>query len=105
MASLADSDFTVTVHVPLLESTSESVLSPLVPLNATCFDIDGSSALGRSFAVRDINCDLEVLVDHTLEYELTIGHCIDSCKWDDKGGSLLITATNGHLWCFDFSSK
>jgi len=49
--------------------------------------------------------ELEVLVDHTLEYELTIGNCIDSCRWDAKGNTLVITTTNGHLWCFEFSDK
>ena len=49
--------------------------------------------------------ELEVLVDHTLEYELTIGNCIDSCRWDAKGNTLVITTTNGHLWCFGFSDK
>lgn len=48
--------------------------------------------------------ELEVLVDHTLEYELTIGNCIDGCRWDDSGNSLVVTATNGYLWCFDFSA-
>jgi hypothetical protein len=48
---------------------------------------------GVKVIVRD-GGDLEVLVDHTLEYELTIGHCIDSCKWDDKGNALLITAVS-----------
>jgi len=59
---------------------------------------------GVKVIVREQN-ELEVLVDHTLEYELTLGNCIDSCKWDDKGASLVITATNGYLWCIDFSQK
>jgi WD40 repeat protein len=46
--------------------------------------------------------DLEVLVDHTLDYELTTGKCLDSCKWDESGTRVVITATNGHLWCYDF---
>lgn len=29
--------------------------------------------------------ELEVLVDHTLEYELSIGNCIESCRWDENG--------------------
>jgi hypothetical protein len=49
--------------------------------------------------------ELEVLVDHTLEYELSVGNCIDTCHWDDNGNVLVVTATNGYLWCFDFSSK
>ena len=52
-----------------------------------------------------VGCGWQVLVDHTLEYELTIGNCIDSCRWDEKGNSLVITATNGYLWCFEFTAK
>lgn len=46
--------------------------------------------------------DLEVLIDHTLEYELTVGHCINHCGWDDTGNGLVMTSTDGYLWCFDF---
>ena len=45
-----------------------------------------------------------MLVDKSLDYELTLGQCIDSCRWDDKGEKLLITATNGFLWCHEVSS-
>jgi len=45
--------------------------------------------------------ELEVLVDSTLDYTLTIGHCIDSVQWDADGHTLCVTATNGHLWAYD----
>ena len=48
--------------------------------------------------------ELEVLVDHTLDYELSIGNCLETCKWDDSGNTLLITSTDGYVWCFDFSN-
>ena len=50
------------------------------------------------------DAELEVLVDHTLEYELSIGNCIEHCRWDENGNSLVVTATDGYLWCFDFSN-
>ena len=85
---------------------------------------------GVKVITRD-GADLEVLVDHTLEYaplstslgdtwhalltpvalvprgryELSIGNCIDSCRWDSDGSHLVITATNGYLWCFEFQTK
>lgn len=59
---------------------------------------------GVKVIVRDGN-ELDVLIDHTLEYELAVGHCIDRCQWDDVGNSLVITATNGHLWCFQITKK
>ena len=58
---------------------------------------------GVKVIVRD-GTELEVLIDHTLEYELSIGNCIDNCRWDEKGDALVITATNGYLWCFEFSA-
>ena len=48
--------------------------------------------------------ELEVLIDHTLDYELSIGNCIDHCRWDDKGQALLITATDGYCWCVEFAN-
>ena len=59
---------------------------------------------GIKVIVRE-NTDLEVLVDQTLEYELSIGNCIDSCRWDETGAALAITATNGYAWCFEFTNK
>ena len=53
---------------------------------------------------RDNPSDLEVLVDHTLEYELTIGNCISSCCWDDRGDAVAITSTNGYVWAFEFEA-
>jgi hypothetical protein len=47
--------------------------------------------------------ELEVLVDHTLEYELSVGNCIETCRWDAEGNSLMVSSTDGYLWCFDFS--
>jgi len=58
---------------------------------------------GFKVMVRD-GAELEVLVDHNLEYELSIGNCIESCRWDDTGNSLVVTSTDGYLWCFDFSN-
>ena len=49
---------------------------------------------------RDGN-ELEVLIDHTLEYELTVGNCIKDCRWDERQRLLV---TNGYLWCFDFQT-
>ena len=49
--------------------------------------------------------ELEVLVDHQLEYQLSVGHCIETCRWDPSGNSLLVTSTDGFLWCFDFSVR
>ena len=57
----------------------------------------------RQVITRDGN-ELEVLIDHTLEYELTVGNCIKDCRWDESGNALLVTATNGYLWCFDFQT-
>lgn len=48
--------------------------------------------------------ELEVLVDHTLEYSLSVGNCIDHCGWDAAGNALVITATNGYVWCFEFNA-
>ena len=59
---------------------------------------------GLKVITRD-GAELEVLVDHTLDYELTIGNCIDNCRWDDIGNHLVITATNGYMWCFEFLAK
>ena len=59
-------------------------------------------ALIPQVIVRD-GAELEVLVDHTLEYELSIGNCIDSCAWDAAGNALIVTSTDGHLWAFDFT--
>jgi hypothetical protein len=58
---------------------------------------------GFKIIVRE-DAELEVLVDHTLEYELSIGNCIEHCRWDENGNSLVVTATDGYLWCFDFSN-
>jgi len=58
---------------------------------------------GFKVIIRD-GSELEVLVDHNLEYELSIGNCIESCRWDESGNSLVVTATDGYLWCFDFSN-
>jgi len=59
---------------------------------------------GVKVVVRD-GADLEVLIDHTLEYELSIGHCIDSVRWDESGNALVITATNGYVWAFELKAS
>lgn len=47
--------------------------------------------------------ELEVLVDISLEYELTLGNCLDSIRWDQEGKGVTITGTNGYLWNYDLT--
>jgi len=47
--------------------------------------------------------ELEVLIDCTLDYKLTIGNCIDAVQWDWEGKHLVVTATNGFLWAYEIT--
>ena len=71
--------------------------------NANLSTVQRLNDKGFKIIVRE-DAELEVLVDHTLEYELSIGNCIEHCRWDENGNSLVVTATDGYLWCFDFSN-
>jgi len=58
---------------------------------------------GFKVIVRTADKELDVLIDHTLDYELSVGNHIDSCRWDTRGSSLVVTATDGYLWTFELS--
>ena len=47
----------------------------------------------------------QVLADVSLDYELTLGNCLESIRWDSEGKAVVICATNGYLWTYDVSSK
>uniref|UniRef100_A0A7S3AT26 WDR19 first beta-propeller domain-containing protein n=1 Tax=Haptolina ericina TaxID=156174 RepID=A0A7S3AT26_9EUKA len=49
--------------------------------------------------------ELEVLADISLDYELTLGNCLEVIRWDQEGKAVTITATNGYLWSYEIANK
>ena len=52
-----------------------------------------------------LQSELEVLADISLDYELTLGNCLETIRWDQEGKAVTICATNGYLWSYDIANK
>jgi len=49
--------------------------------------------------------ELEVLADISLDYELTLGNCLETIRWDSEGKAVCICATNGYMWTYDILTQ
>ena len=47
----------------------------------------------------------QVLADISLDYELTLGNCLEIIRWDHEGKAVTISATNGYMWSYDIANK
>jgi len=46
-----------------------------------------------------------VLADISLDYELTLGNCLETIRWDSEGKAVCICATNGYMWTYDILTQ